>query len=55
MLDGLLCDPDAAAIVTVAGDFTATWTRSELLRMAAGAIEVLDANDVARVSVSRRC
>ncbi|BCO34212.1 class I adenylate-forming enzyme family protein [Mycobacterium heckeshornense] len=47
MLDGLLCDPDAAAIVTVAGDFTATWTRSELLRMAAGAIEVLDANDVA--------
>jgi acyl-CoA synthetase (AMP-forming)/AMP-acid ligase II len=46
VLDGLCRDPDAPAIISVAGGAVETWTRSDLLHMAMGAVDLLDAHDV---------
>ena len=46
VLDGLRRDPDAPAIISVVGGAVETWTRSDLLQMAMGAMEFLDVHDV---------
>ena len=46
VLAGLRRDPDVPAIISVAGDVIETWTRSDLLHMAMGAADLLDAHDV---------
>ena len=48
VLDGLRRDPDAPAIISVAGNAVEEWTRSDLLHMAMGAKDLLDAHDVAQ-------
>lgn len=46
VLDGLLGDPHAPAILSVAGDKAETWTNANLLDAATAAIQFLDAHGV---------
>jgi acyl-CoA synthetase (AMP-forming)/AMP-acid ligase II len=46
VLDGLRSNPEAPAIISVAGAAVETWTRWDLFHMAMGATDLLDAYDV---------
>lgn len=47
MLAGLVRDPDAPAIISVASDNTTAWTNADLLQAATAAMHFLDAHDAA--------